>query len=93
MLTHHLNYERDKMRHWISTSEKLLEISGVSCGKDSKRYHKSFPKASEADFTVANASHFISMLPNICKKFASPINIRKHLTILETKRLSNSSSA
>ena len=51
-------------------------MSGISCGKDSKRY-KSIPKATKGAFTIANASLYSnasqsSKAIKVCKKFASP---------------------
>ena len=37
----------------MNASDKLKESSSISCGKDTKRYHKSFPKTSKAVFTIA----------------------------------------
>ena len=47
---------REKICSWISNSEKLLNLvirSCISCGKDTKRYQKSFPIASKGVFTIA----------------------------------------
>ena len=42
-----------KICHWLNASEKLQERSCISCGNDTKIYHKSFPKASKGVFTIA----------------------------------------
>ena len=30
---------------WVNTNEKLSEMSYIASGKDTKKYHKSFPLA------------------------------------------------
>ena len=40
----------DKTYHWIDSSEK--ERSCISFGKDTKRYNKSYPKASKGVFPI-----------------------------------------
>ena len=60
--------------------KKILERSCIFCGKDSKRYHKSFIKASKVVFTMANASIYsnvskYSRAIKACKKFAPVMNV------------------
>ena len=47
----------------------------MSCGKDSRRYHKSFAKASKGVFRIANFSVYSNVSQysganKACKKFA-----------------------
>ena len=46
---------REKICHWINTSEKLKEGSCSSCVKDTKRYYKIFAKASKGVFAVSHS--------------------------------------
>ena len=52
-------------------------MSSISHGKDAKRYHKSFAKASKSVFTISHLNGIIKAR----KKFACP-----NLIILHTKR-------
>ena len=73
-------------------------MSYISCGKDSRRYHKSFIKASKDFFTIANASVYsnasqYSGAIKACKNLPPHKQIAKNLTILQANKLSNASSA
>ena len=50
-----------KICHFNNTCEKIQRYC-IPCGKDSKRYHKSFTKAGKVVFTIANASVYITFL-------------------------------
>ena len=70
--------KRKKICYWSDTYEKLSENSCISCGKDSKKYHKSFVKASKDTFKIANTSVYTNTsqysIFKACKKVASTIN-------------------
>ena len=53
--------EREKICHFNNTCEKIQRYC-IPCGKDSKRYQKSFTKASKVVFTTANASVYSTFL-------------------------------
>ena len=50
IFTYAMNTE--KIYHWTNISKKLPEKVCISCGKDTKRYHKSFHKTCKAVFTM-----------------------------------------
>ena len=73
-------------------------MSYISCGKDSKRYHKSFAKASKSVFTIANASIYSNAFQHsgaikLVRNLPPLKLITKILITLQTNRLPNSSSA
>ena len=47
-----------KICHFNNTCEKIQRYC-IPCGKDSKRYHKSFTKAGKVVFTIANDCTYI----------------------------------
>ena len=91
---------KERICHWNNTCEKWWEKFCISCGKNSKRYHKSFTAASKDAFMIANTSIYSNLLSilepqglqEICLTHCHK-QMKENLLIVQTNRLLNTWSA